>query len=380
MPIAYLATADARGHLMRAQLLTHALQARGMPVRLITTSDDGQRFLAGFGLPSELLSRHYAVQFDGQQNMLREATDANVARYVFHPARMARDILRLRRVLSDHDLILNDSFHPALLVMGCLPRWRHKVVHIYGASLRNALQGNFAGRLPGWLAGLFGHLIALQIASARARLEHDFAYPERAERHGRSLRLPTPVAVVPASACRAAQAAVYLNPHFRDPALASALEQGLDAAGLSAHRVGEGFADRPGWLAQDTQWVHQAAASALIVSAPGMAALAVARVYRIPIVLLVTDQPEQLQNAARAAELGLQHRTVVWRGDGPACAAAIQAACEALRTPGLPDASSAQRAPAHASAAARLQIWVDTLLALAPNQGANLGITDRLVR
>lgn len=80
--IVYLATADARGHLMRAQLLVHALRAAGAGRR----ADDvrcGQAFLAAFDIDAAVLSRHYAVQFDERQNMLRDATDRNVAHYVF---------------------------------------------------------------------------------------------------------------------------------------------------------------------------------------------------------------------------------------------------------------------------------------------------------
>ena len=57
MKLLYLATADARGHLMRAQLLTHALRAQGVTVDVLTTSDEGARFLAGFGIEAPVLSR-----------------------------------------------------------------------------------------------------------------------------------------------------------------------------------------------------------------------------------------------------------------------------------------------------------------------------------
>ncbi len=83
--ILYLATADARGHLMRAQLLVHALRKTGAEVDVMTTSEQGQRFLQSFGIEAEILSLHYAVQFDSEQNMLRKATNRNVAHYLFHP-------------------------------------------------------------------------------------------------------------------------------------------------------------------------------------------------------------------------------------------------------------------------------------------------------
>lgn len=174
--ILYLATADARGHLMRAQLLSRALIERGAEVRVLTTSDEGATFLGEFGIAAEVLSRHYAVQFDAQQNMQRAATDRNVARYLFDPRHMLRDIWRLRRLMADVDLLVNDSFHPALLVMGCLPGWRRKVVHVYGASLRRALQSNFHGRLPHWLARAFAATIGFRAgagagaSAARLRL------------------------------------------------------------------------------------------------------------------------------------------------------------------------------------------------------------------
>jgi hypothetical protein len=369
--VAWLATADARGHLMRAQLLAKALRSAGLQVEVLTTSHEGRRFLAGFGVDAGLLSCHYAVQFDACQNMLREATDANVAHYVFRPSRMLRDMLRLRALLRDNDLVINDSFHPALLVMGCLPVWRRKVVHVYGDSLRHALEGNFERRLPAWLARLFGAIVAWQIDASRARLAHDFSYDDVARRVGASIHLPTPVAIVDAARARShddgrRRAAVYLNPHFRQVRLAGALERGLARAGLTADCVGEGYAGRPGWRARDTDWVERAAASDVIVSAPGMAALSVALVYDRPIVLVLTDQPEQRLNAVRAVELGLRHRVVEWRDDEPSFAQAIQAACDALcPSPAHAHVRAHAAARGGERASTRLQAWVSTIVALA---------------
>ncbi|OWT73661.1 MULTISPECIES: hypothetical protein [unclassified Achromobacter] len=382
--ILYLATADARGHLMRAQLLAHALTAAGASVQVITTSAEGRRFLAGFGIDAPVLSHHYAVQFDAVQNMLRRETDQNVARYVFYPKRMLRDIARLRSSMRDADVVVNDSFHPALLTMGMLPGWRRKIVHVYGASLRAALEGNFQGRVVGWMATLFSRVIALQIASARARIEHDFAYVASETPSRATYRLPTPVAVAGDAAVatgaqeqdpvgaqatpsavrhHAAGVAVYLNPHFRDPALADALQAGLAAAHVTAHCVGEGYEGRPGWTGRDERWVDHAARSDVIVSAPGMAALSIALVYGKPIVLVLTDQPEQAANAARATQLGLRHRVVVWRGADPASfsvqvAEAVRALLETGQDDSMPAAGSTL-------AQGRLDAWVEILLGLA---------------
>ncbi len=76
---------------------------------------------------------------------------------------MLRDIGQLQRRLRDVDLVINDSFHPALLYMGMLPGWRRKVVHVYGASLKVALINNFAGMWPRPFARLFGWIVDRQI-------------------------------------------------------------------------------------------------------------------------------------------------------------------------------------------------------------------------
>lgn len=367
--IVYLATADARGHLMRAQLLTHSLRAAGASVQVLTTSDEGARFLAGFGIEAPVLSRHYAVQFDREQNMLRRETDRNVAHYVFRPERMLRDILRLRAWFRDADLVVNDSFHPALLFMGWMPVWRRKVVHVYGASLRHALQTNFSGRMPAWMANIFGRIVAWQIDRSRARIAHDFAYGEpQPDRRG-GHRLATPVAVVGADRDShddlAPQAAVYLNPHFKEAALADGLERGLADAHMQAHLIGEGYAQRAGWHAQDEHWIERAARSAFIVSAPGMAALSVAAVYRKPILLLLTDQPEQAINAQRAAQMGLHHRIVVWQGRTEDFARTVTTAAHELIALAN-DGSGPQTAQKGREAAmARLQHWTVLLHGLA---------------
>jgi hypothetical protein len=358
----YLATADARGHLMRAQLLCHALRQRGAEVEVLTTSDAGAEFLAEFGIRAPVLSRHYAVVFDEWQNMLRGATDRNIAAYTLLPQHMLRDIFRLRRLCRNADLVINDSFHPALLVMGLLPPWRGKIVHVFGGSLRRALEQNFAGRTVGLFARTFAFAIARMIESARAWIEHDFATPE-AQRSGRNgYQLATPVAVPQLLAGGVpAQLAVYLNPHFRDVALAEALEQALFASGRSSHRVGEGYASRAGWLARDPAWVSVAANARVIVTAPGMAGLAAALLFEKPVVLVLTDQPEQHSNAMRAVSLGLPHRIVRWQHDAADFSRQMQAAIEALCA--LP--ATGDFASARLRAEQRLAAWVGQLWHLA---------------
>src|SRR5207245_76765 len=68
-------------------------------------------------------------------------------------------------------------------------------------------------------------------------------------------------------------AVVYLNPHFRDPELAGAIEVSLRSAGYVVRGVSEAQAGRPGWVARDPRLVDLIAAADLFVSAPGMASL-----------------------------------------------------------------------------------------------------------
>ncbi|MDR2837448.1 MAG: hypothetical protein LBV49_02580, partial [Azonexus sp.] len=167
--------------------------------------------------------------------------------------------------------------------------------------------------------------------------------------------------------------AIYLNPHFRDAALAHALSAGLDAAGLTAHRVGEGYAGDglAGWVGVDEDWATKAAHAKLLVSAPGMAALSIAQVYQRPILLVLTDQPEQAANAARAAQLGLKHRAVIWRGDGAQFEAQVKEAAADLTR------DAARQAPAaegRERAQMRVEAWVERIFALgadAPPPAAN---------
>lgn len=358
----FLATADARGHLMRTQLLCHALRRRGAEVSVLTTSDSGADFLAEFGIEAPVLSRAYAVVFDDQQNMLRAATDRNIAAYTLLPQRMLRDIFRLHSLCLDADIVVNDSFHPALLVMGLFPPWRRKIVHVFGGSLRRALEQNFTGRSFRPFARLFAASIAYMIESARAWIEHDFSTTSTVASGPVGYRLPTPVALpreMPVA--ERPSIAIYLNPHFRDIGLVQAMEAALLASGRSSHRVGEGYVGRPGWLARDADWVSAAAASQLIIAAPGMAGLAAALIFGKPIILVLTDQPEQHSNALRAAELGLQHRIVRWQNDAPGFTRQLQAAIEALCL--LPASAAGQSA--YDRAEQRLDFWTTQLWALA---------------
>lgn len=369
--ILYLATADARGHLMRAQILTHALRSVGATVNVMTTSDTGQAFLAGFDIKSTLLSRHYAVQFDSTQNMLRRESNRNILAYIFRPGRMLRDIFSLQKHFRQVDLVINDSFHPALLFMGLIPKWRRKIIHVYGVSLRAALEdeNSYDERLPKWMSTKFSRIVSRLTNLAHGRIEHDFAFKQAHTQTNNCFQLPTPVVVAehnPESVqtTKTTQtASVYLNPHFSETSLAEALEQGLCDLRLDRHCVGEGYANRPGWLAQDTQFVRTAINNELIISAPGMASLSIAMVYDKPIILIRTDQPEQITNAERATELGLYHEVVVWRQDKDDFRKQlVQAATRLLNNS---DRKQLNAEAGHEMATKRLDHWVTLLFKLA---------------
>jgi hypothetical protein len=89
---------------------------------------------------------------------------------------------------------------------------------------------------------------------------------------------------------------MYLNPYFRAPELGERLERALRARGYRLHAVGEGMAGRPGWRAYEPNLAEVAAASDLLVAAPGMGSLGQAQLFGVPYLALCTDQPEQAQN------------------------------------------------------------------------------------
>jgi hypothetical protein len=148
-------------------------------------------------------------------------------------------------------------------------------------------------------------------------------------------------------------AVLYLNPYFRDPALAAALERPLLDAGYTVHAVGEGFADRPGWVARDNALIEAVAAADLFVSAPGMAALGQVRTFGVPFIALATAQPEQRENLAL---LDGRHRVVEL---GPALPARLTAAIDAL--------AGAGPRPDPRLAVERVQTrWVEAITQLIP--------------
>ncbi|HZO17143.1 MAG TPA: hypothetical protein VFB62_27890 [Polyangiaceae bacterium] len=310
MRILWLAAADARGHLMRAHLVEKRLARSGLRVDVMTTSEEGRAFLAALGTPARLLSSHYRVAFDDRQNMARARTEACILKYLFAPTRGATDLARLGRLALGYRYVVND-FHPLLLLAGSATGFP-PVVHVYGENLFRAIEHHLDDRAPAIVADRYSALVRSLRDRAFARIEHtlDVPIPYGEATSATSFRLP-PIVAAP-KVCRPERplAAVYLNPHFRDPTVAAWIEAALAERGLAMHAVGEGFAARPGWRAYDPHFVDAVAVAEVLVSAPGMGAVALSRYCGTPLWALVTDQPEQRDNLrflrppSRAVRLG----------------------------------------------------------------------------
>ena len=96
--VVWLAVAEGRGHLMRAQLAARLLAPEGVDVDVVTTSDAGVAFAAEFGLRSTIISDSYRLIYDGRQNLARMRTRAMALGYLLAPTRCLRDLALARRL------------------------------------------------------------------------------------------------------------------------------------------------------------------------------------------------------------------------------------------------------------------------------------------
>ena len=366
--VLYLAVADGRGHLMRAHLLRRLLALCNLSIDVITTSAAGQAFLAGLGTPADVLPGGFALLFDDRHRLLARPTERALAAYIASPRRLGRDVAYLARRASGARFIVNDSLHPAALALAAAGgrAGTARVVNLHGENLWQAAVHNFDRRGPDWASATFRRLLAAIDARAFGRIVHSLALRDRfGVQEGRNrFRLP-PLTAAPlrtrAEARRALGlsardrfAAIYLNPHFRDERLAAHLEATLAAAGFRFHGVSEPWASRPCWRAFDAGFGDVVAASDLLVSGAGAAALEQARCAGVPLLALVGDQPEQALNLEQATATGIEARAVAAAApDGLGAAIeALAAAAPASRA--LPD----EHARVH-------RLWRETFLSLA---------------
>jgi hypothetical protein len=286
MSILWVAVADARGHLMRAHLARKLLG----DVEIATTTQAGIDFLAELGTPARRLGRGYELAFDARQNLDRAETERRLLRYLL------TDMLDDLRELPSDRLIVNDSLHPALLLAPVL-RPSLSIVNLYGEHMLDAV----AGHRTRMLAKSYGSSVRRLASLSFARIEHTLTRGALSDPDPLHFRLP-PLIGRPSRSCEEVRASlgvtnrlavVYLNPHFRDPSLAEAIERAL--SGFTVHAVGEGYVER-GWRTADPDLTDVVAAADLVVSAPGMGTLAQVTTFGTPFAALVADQPEQRLN------------------------------------------------------------------------------------
>jgi hypothetical protein len=355
----YLALADARGHLMRARLLCRALAAVDIAVEVVTTAREGVEFLAAMGVRSRLLSEHFRVEFGDCHDMSRTRTDARVLNYLLLPWRAMGDLRRLAVLARGADLVVNDSLHPALLLAPAVG-FPVPIVQLYGENLWRAMEDNLDDRAPGWIAARYKAALGVVRERAFGRIIHTLGSSEpepgtsprtyrMAPIVARPERTPDQVRAELGVSAGARLAAVYLNPHFRHPSIAEAVEEGLGRRGFRMVAVGEGYRDRPGWVGTDARFGDVVHAAELFVSGAGMGALELARSSGTPLLVLLGDQPEQARNVAelhrRAPDFALRSVLV---GD-PDLPTAIAAAADVLTSRGSGGAPNAPRRPAEES-------------------------------
>jgi hypothetical protein len=366
--VLYLAVADGRGHLMRAHLLRQLFAGTRLTIDVVTTSSAGQAFLAGLGTPAAVLHGGFALLFDDRHRLRAGATERYLLAYLASPCGLARDIAGLRRLAGGARFIANDSLHPAALALAAAsgPVSATRVVHVHGDNLWRAAVRNFDGRAPSWASAAFRRLLEAVDSRAFGRITHSLAPGDRAGLADGPNRFRLPPLTAAPRRTRAELrrqlglspgdrlAAIYLNPHFRDPGLASRLEAALGRAGFRVHGVSEPYAGRPGWRAFDPSFADAVEAADLLVSGAGVAALEQARRAGVPLLALAGAQPEQALNLAQACAAGIAVRTVDVGAPGD-----LTGAIAAL------GAGAPSRHPSPDDAARACRLWRDAFLSLA---------------
>lgn len=370
--VLWLAVADARGHLMRAHIAKQVLAARGIEVDIYTTTQAGVAFLRKFGTEAKFLNDHFGVVYDGKQDMDKWGTERKTLAYLLLPTRMLNDMRWFGQVGKRYDFVVDDSFLPSLLLQPISPFMRDiRVVHVYGKYMREAVAGQFeGGRWAKQWDDFYSKTINDMCDRAFARVEHTFDVADEGEREAMTWRLPplipmptrTPEEVRASLGVAADQklAVVYLNPNFNVPEIAAAVEHAFADKRWKLHAVGEGYAGRPGWIAQDTRLGEAIMAADVLVSAPGMGALAQARLFHTPLLAVVTDQPEQRRNLKflEDADHPTQNVALAELSTLPARMASGLASLEARTADGGPRPSALE------AVQARQKLWADAFAEL----------------
>lgn len=321
----WFATADSQSRLIRAHIMHRRLAERGIPVYIVTTSEYGIEFLDRLGTPAGLLEVDYHIAFDERQNLDLVGTARQILRYVSDPGNILRDFDWLES-LTRHALCVVNDFHPALLIGGCLRGGDLPLVHVHGDYQWRAMGRPFERPVGAWLNPVYERLlrrirhdgVAQIVERPLAGFEADWQASDRID-------LPPLVPgldegpAVPASDDRpeGPRLAAYLNPRFRDPAVAGAVERAADRLDADLVGAAEQFTDRPDWQHWRPGFVGRAARADLLVAPPAIDAIGLSRTYGIPLLMVLPDQPEQQRNAHRylAAADGPPRTAVELEGD-----------------------------------------------------------------
>lgn len=313
--VTWLAVADARGHLMRASLARQALARVGIDVDIVTTSKEGLAFLRDMGSEGTLMSSGFSVQFDDRHNMDLAATRRKGLSYILRPGGMRRDWDWLLERSAESDLVVND-IHPSLVVASVLSsRWQDRnIVHLYGTNMWEAIAAPFDQKsgIGALVNVLYERVIRRGRESSFGCVEHHPLARFEADERKQNYFVVPPIVKRPArsrSEVRrdlgvtedARLAAVYLNPHFTDPAVAERIERGVRRAGFEMYAIAEGYAGRRGWLGRDPDFVDVVNAADILISQPGMGAIGMCRSMPVPFLALLTSQPEQRKNVEALA-------------------------------------------------------------------------------
>ena len=324
--VLYLAVADGRGHLMRAHLLRPARRQRGSRRRCDHLATRGKHSWPGLGTPAALLPGGFQLLFDDCHRMLARPHRAQAgARYLGLAARP-----RPRRCLLGRARRGRRASSSTTRFTQRRSGWRRRRAWPARTARASTCTATTCGErpcttsmaaCPPWPSGGFRRFLRALDARAFGRIAHSRAPPiarGRRDATGQSLSPPAAVAAprraraavrsAPGpSASASALAAIYRNPHFRDPRLAAPPGDGAGAAGFrstacrSPGRGAPAARLRPRLRRRDR-------GQRFVVSGAGAAAWSKRGGRRVPLLALRGDQPEQALDLGQPSSGGRRAR------------------------------------------------------------------------
>ncbi|MFB6351979.1 MAG: hypothetical protein ABEN55_02025 [Bradymonadaceae bacterium] len=210
--------------------------------------------------------------------------------------------------------MVND-FHPALLLGGFLQGDDLPIVHVHGSDQWRAMERPFQQPVGSWVNPVYERLLRRLRHAGVARIVHrplagfraDWTASEHVElpplvphadgRVGVAQAIGQRLTEPEAGAGDRPQVAAYLNPHFRDPDVPRAIEGATERLEAKLEGVAERFTDRTGWRRREPGFTGRAAEADLLVSAPATEMIGLSRTYGLPLLMVLSNRPEQRRNA-----------------------------------------------------------------------------------